>query len=165
MESIKGKFTEEQLEQAIIQLFRDQKYSYINGGDIHRRFEDVLLENVIKTYLRKRYEDDNLSANEVSTIINKLKFISDSPLYEGSRETYWLLNEGFDLPREDTSKTALHIDYIDFENLANNDYKNSQPIHRNRPSDTTSGHAHLCEWNTRGDLRVQDGYRGRHDHP
>lgn len=123
MESIKGKFTEEQLEQAIIQLFRDQKYSYINGGDIHRRFEDVLLEDVIKTYLRKRYEDDNLSANEVSTIINKLKFISDSPLYEGSRETYWLLNEGFDLPREDTSKTALHIDYIDFENLANNDYK------------------------------------------
>ena len=123
MEFIKGKFTEDQLEQAIIQLFRDQGYGYVNGENLHRRFEDVLLEGDIETYLRKRYASDNLSDNEIKTIINKLKFISDSPLYEGNRETYWLLNEGFDLPREDVSKTALHVEYIDFENLANNDYK------------------------------------------
>ncbi len=123
MEFIKGKFTEDQLEQAIIQLFRDQGYGYINGESIHRRFEDVLLEDEIETYLRKRYASDNLSGNEIKTIINKLKFVSDSPLYEGNRETYWLLNEGFDMPREGTGKTALHVDYIDFENLANNDYK------------------------------------------
>lgn len=123
MEFIKGKFTEDQLEQAIIQLFRDQGYGYINGESIHRRFEDVLLEDEIETYLRKRYASDNLSGNEIKTIINKLKFVSDSPLYEGNRETYWLLNEGFDMPREGTGKTALHVEYIDFENLANNDYK------------------------------------------
>lgn len=123
MEFIKGKFTEDQLEQAIIQLFRDQGYGYINGESIHRRFEDVLLEDEIETYLRKRYASDNLSGNEIKTIINKLKFISDSPLYEGNRETYWLLNEGFDMPREGAGKTALHVEYIDFENLANNDYK------------------------------------------
>lgn len=123
MEFIKGKFTEDQLEQAIIQLFRDQGYGYVNGENLHRRFEDVLLEGDIETYLRKRYASDNLSDNEIKTIINKLKFISDSPLYEGNRETYWLLNEGFNLPREDVNKTALHVEYIDFENLANNDYK------------------------------------------
>lgn len=123
MEFIKGKFTEDQLEQAIIQLFRDQGYGYVNGENLHRRFEDGLLEGDIETYLRKRYASDNLSDNEIKTIINKLKFISDSPLYEGNRETYWLLNEGFDLPREDVNKTALHVEYIDFENLANNDYK------------------------------------------
>lgn len=123
MEFIKGKFAEDQLEQAIIQLFRDQGYGYINGENIHRRFEDVLLEDEIEAYLRKRYASDNLSDNEIKTIINKLKFISDSPLYEGNRETYWLLNEGFDMPRENVGKTAQHIEYIDFENLANNDYK------------------------------------------
>lgn len=123
MEFIKGKFTEDQLEQAIIQLFRDQGYEYINGENIHRKFEDVLLEDEIEAYLQKRYASDNLSDNEIKTIINKLKFISDSPLYEGNRETYWLLNEGFDMPREDVGKTALHVEYIDFENLANNDYK------------------------------------------
>lgn len=123
MEFIKGKFTEDQLEQAIIQLFRDQGYGYINGENIHRRFEDVLLEDEIEAYLQRRYANDILSPNEIKTIINKLKFISDSPLYEGNRETYWLLNEGFDMPREDAGKTALHVEYIDFENLANNDYK------------------------------------------
>ncbi len=123
MEFIKGKFTEDQLEQAIIQLFRDQGYGYVNGESLHREFEDVLLEGDIEAYLRKRYASDNLSDNEIKTIINKLKFISDSPLYEGNRETYWLLNEGFDMPREDASKTALHVEYIDFENLANNEYK------------------------------------------
>ena len=123
MEFIKGKFTEDQLEQAIIQLFRDQGYGYVNGENIHRKFEDVLLEDEIEAYLRKRYASDNLSGNEIKTIINKLKFISDSPLYEGNRDTYWLLNEGFDMPREDVGKTALHVEYIDFENLANNDYK------------------------------------------
>lgn len=123
MEFIKGKFTEDQLEQAIIQLFCDQGYGYINGESIHRKFGDVLLEDEIEAYLQRRYASDNLSPNEIKTIINNLKFISDSPLYEGNRETYWLLNEGFDMPREDAGKTALHVEYIDFENLANNDYK------------------------------------------
>lgn len=123
MEFIKGKFTEDQLEQAIIQLFCDQGYGYINGESIHRKFGDVLLEDEIEAYLQRRYASDNLSPNEIKTIINNLKFISDSPLYEGNRETYWLLNEGFDMPREDAGKTALHVEYIDFENLTNNDYK------------------------------------------
>lgn len=123
MEFIKGKFTEEQLENAIIQLFIDEDYGYINGEDIHRRFEDVLLEDEIKAYLQKRYASESLTENEISAIINKLKFISDSPLYEGNRETYWLINEGFDMPRDDSSKPALHIEYVDFENLDNNDYK------------------------------------------
>lgn len=123
MEFIKGKFTEEQLENAIIQLFRDQGFGHINGEDIHRRFEDVLLEDEIKSYLQKRYVSERLTENEIGAAVNKLKSISDSPLYEGNRETYWLMNEGFDLPRDDASKPALHIEYIDFENLDNNDYK------------------------------------------
>lgn len=123
MEFIKGKFTEEQLENAIIQLFENQGYGYINGEDIHRRFEDVLLEDELKAYLQKRYAGENLTENEIGAIINKLKFISDSPLYEGNRETYWLINEGFDLLRDDASKPALHTEYVDFENLDNNDYK------------------------------------------
>lgn len=123
MEFIKGKFTEDQLEQAIIKLFRDQGYGYVNGESIHRRFEDVLLEDELEAYFRRRYADATLTDNEISAIINKLKFISDSPLYEGNRETYWLLNEGFDLAREDAGKPALHVEYIDFENLGSNDYK------------------------------------------
>ena len=39
----KGKFTEDQLEQAIIELFQLQGYTYVQGENIHRQYEDILL--------------------------------------------------------------------------------------------------------------------------
>lgn len=122
-EFVRGKFTEEQLEQAIIQLFKDQGYAYINGKTMHRRFEDILIEEDIRAYLCKNYGDAALTETEIQTIINKLKHINDYPLYEGNRETFWLINEGFDLAREDPSKPALHIEYVNFDDADENLFK------------------------------------------
>ena len=52
-----------------------------------------------------------------------MTLIPASPLYEGNRAAFWLVNEGFDLQRDDLSKVALHIDYIDFDHLENNIFK------------------------------------------
>lgn len=123
IELIKGKFTEEQLEQAIIQLFVDQGYTYVNGETMHRRFEDVLLEDEIREYLMRNYADAELTETEIQSIINQLKFINDYPLYEGNKKTYWLINEGFDLVREDPSKPALHIEYINYDEPDRNLFK------------------------------------------
>lgn len=122
-EFIRGKFTEKQLELAIIQLFKDQDYDYVNGETMHRRFEDVLIEGDIRNYLSENYRDAALMETEIQTIINKLKHISDYPLYEGNRETFWLINEGFDLVREDSAKSALHIEYVNFEDPDKNIFK------------------------------------------
>ena len=40
---VKGKFTEDQLEQAIITLFEQQGYTHVHGESIHRKYEDILL--------------------------------------------------------------------------------------------------------------------------
>lgn len=117
----KGKFTEEQLEQAIIELFQLQGYTYVHGESIHRQYEDILLEDDLRTYLLGRYTD--LSEVEVQKIINKIALIQASPLYLGNRETFWLVNEGFDLQRDDISKVALHVDYIDYDNPEKNIFK------------------------------------------
>lgn len=117
----KGKFTEEQLEQAIIELFQLQGYTYVHGENIHRQYEDILLEDDLRTYLRGRYKD--LSDVELQKIINKIALIQASPLYLGNRETFWLVNEGFDLQRDDISKVALHVDYIDYDHPENNLFK------------------------------------------
>lgn len=119
----KGKFTEGELEQAIIDLFKQQDYIHVRGEDIHRRYEDVLLLNDLRTFISDRYANDSLSEVEMSKIINKLNLIPATPLYLGNRETFWLLNEGFDLIRDDISKVALHIDYIDFGVPSNNIFK------------------------------------------
>ena len=117
----KGKFTEDQLEQAIIELFKQQGYDYVLGENIHRQYEDILLEDDLRTYLSNRYYD--LSDVEINKVINKISLISASPLYPGNRETFWLVNEGFDLQRDDISQVALHVEYIDYDHPDKNIFK------------------------------------------
>lgn len=118
---IRGKFTEEELERAIVGLFREEGWGYVHGEFLHRRYEDVLMEDVFTDNLRRRYSDLALTDSEVRTIVNELKYIPSAPLYDGSRRTFWLINEGIDLPREDASLPAAHIEYVDFDNVSAND--------------------------------------------
>lgn len=117
----KGKFTEAELEYAIIELFKRQGYTYVCGEEMHRKYEDILLLDDLRSYLTSHYND--LSDTEIQKIINKLSLINATPLYIGNRETFRLVNEGFDLARDDTSRVALHIDYIDFDEPENNIFK------------------------------------------
>ena len=122
-EFVRGQFTEAQLEAAIIELFQQQGYIYVHGEKIHRQYEDILLEDDLRSFLQERYAHEGLSETEIQKIINQLTLIPASPLYEGNRAAFWLVNEGFDLQRDDLSKVALHIDYIDFDHPENNIFK------------------------------------------
>ena len=117
----KGNFTESELEKAIIELFKQQGYTYLRGDEIHRPFQDVLLYDELKAFLLSRYPD--LTQSELSKIISRLDNIPSSPLYEGNRDTYRLISEGFDFVREDASKIGIHIRFIDFNNVDNNSFK------------------------------------------
>ncbi len=118
----KGKFTEDELEKAIIELFKQQGYTYVHGDEVEREYlKDVLIEKDIRSYLASRYID--LTETEIKTIINKIALISSSPLYYGNKEAFRIINEGFDLPREDSSKLAIHIDFINFDNPDQNIFK------------------------------------------
>jgi len=115
------KFTEAQLEEAIIELFQEQGYDYINGDKLHRKFDEVFLEDDMKSFLSRRYQD--ITKTELEKIINKIKHVPNTPLYMGNREAFYLVNEGFNLQRDDSSKGAFHIEYIDFETPENNIFK------------------------------------------
>lgn len=119
----KGKFTEDELEKAIIELFEQEEYTYVHGDNIHRDYEDILLLDDLRAFISARYASANLSEVEMQKIINQLSLIPAAPLYNGNREAFWLINEGFDLVREDVSKVALHVDYIDFDEPSNNIFK------------------------------------------
>ena len=119
----KGKFTEAELESAIIALFEAQGYTYVRGDDIHRTFDDILLEDDLRSFITIRYSSEALTENEVQKIINRLKLIPATPLYNGNREAFWLINEGFDLTRDEPGKLSLHINYIDFTTPDSNVFK------------------------------------------
>ena len=67
----------------------------------------------MRAFLSNRYED--LTETEITKTISRLKNIPSAPLYVGNREAFWLVNEGFDLQRDDPGKIALHVNYIDFK--------------------------------------------------
>lgn len=121
MDFTSGFFTEAELEEAIISLFQEQDYSYIPGETIHRRFEEILLEDDLIAYLSEQYPD--LTAAEIRKVVNRLDNIPATPLYLGNREAFFLVNEGFDLVREDSTKLAIHINYIDFNEPDKNIFK------------------------------------------
>jgi len=118
-----GKFTEQELEDAMIELLEKEGYAHIQGESLHRRFDEVLLEDDINTYLQSKYSNEKLTANEITKIINNIKLVSPYPLYDGNRETFYLINEGFDIARDDPAKRNIHINLIDFETPKNNIFK------------------------------------------
>ncbi len=118
---VRGQFTEAELEAAIIGLFQEQEYNYVLGETIHREFTDILLEGDLRAYLSAHYDD--LTEAETAKVIGRLENIPSAPLYLGNRETFLLVNEGFDLVRDDPKNLALHINYIDFDAPERNIFK------------------------------------------
>lgn len=122
-----GKFTEDELEQAIIELFRQQdfggvRWGYMNDERLHRRLGEPLMEDRLRESLRRRYAELNLTDGEIQTLVGALKHIPATPLYDGCRRTFWLINEGYTLVREEPGRPAVHIEYIDFDDISNNDF-------------------------------------------
>lgn len=120
-EFIKGQFTEAELESAITTLFEQQGYDYVHGDSIHRHYEDTLLEDDLRMFLSERYND--LSQIEIDKAISRLRNIPTTPLYQGNKEAFWLINEGFDLQQDDTAKLPIHIDYINYDEPQKNIFK------------------------------------------
>ena len=119
----RGNFTESELEAAIIELFKNEDYTYQSGEYMHREYDEIILKGELRSFLANRYAKNHITENEIETCISRLENISDTPLYEGNRETYLLVTEGFDLIRDDINETPIHIDYIDFDNIDNNSFK------------------------------------------
>lgn len=118
------KFTESELEIAILDHLENKLgYTYSAGNSFHRTLKETLLKDDFYVYLDKRYRSENLTETEKAAIISKLEYISCYPLYNGCRDSFWLINNGFDFFRDDKSENSLHIEYIDFENLDNNEYR------------------------------------------
>ena len=116
-------FNEHTLEMAIMELFEQQGYSYVNGETIHKELSEVLLRDDLRMYLMDRYSREGITALEVERVLAKLTADNGAPLYVLNAQTYRLMTEGFTIKREDASKLDLFVEVIDFENTERNIFK------------------------------------------
>jgi type I restriction enzyme R subunit len=116
-------FNEESLELAVIQLFEAEKIPHQNGKFMHKEMSDVLLRDDIKAFLFNQYSNDDITLNEVNSIIRKLEVFPSSVLYDSNRQIMKLVADGFTFNREDRSKKDLFVQLIDYAVIDNNIFK------------------------------------------
>ena len=116
-------FNEHALEMAIMELFEQQGYGYVNGETIHKEQTEVLLRDDLRMYLMDRYAQEGITPLEVERVIAKLTADNGAPLYEQNAQTYRLMTEGFAIKREDASKPDLFVEVIDFRDADRNIFK------------------------------------------
>ncbi|WGK70384.1 HsdR family type I site-specific deoxyribonuclease [Candidatus Haliotispira prima] len=112
-----SKFTETKLEAAIIELLKIEGYEHVLGQTIVREPNEVLLREDLKAYLFRSHTADNITANEIDSIIRKLEAFSASDLYESNKQIMKMVSDGFLLKREDRSQKDLYIRLIDYRGL------------------------------------------------
>ena len=112
------KFTEEQLEKAIIQLLGEQGYLHVSGSAITRQPEQVLIKEDLRDYLAKRYQPQDITEGEIDSIIRQLETLPASDLYDSNKQFCQWLSDGFNLKREKSKNGAekqdFHVHLMDF---------------------------------------------------
>lgn len=78
-------FNEHSLEMAIMELFEQQGYSYVNGETIHKELSEVLLRDDLRMYLTDRYSKEQIMPLEVERVIAKLTADNGARLGPGLR--------------------------------------------------------------------------------
>ncbi|GIZ09030.1 type I restriction endonuclease subunit R [Flavobacterium sp. UMI-01] len=133
------KFTESQLELAFINLLQEEQMTHLVGGQVrkvefnglaepalqygHYVSEKVLIAEDLKEYLRSQYKDENITENEIDSIIRDLDRLPASDLYDSNKAFMKMLCDGFLLKREDRNQKDIYIQLIDYSELDNNIYK------------------------------------------
>ncbi|PJE79246.1 Type-1 restriction enzyme R protein [invertebrate metagenome] len=113
------KFTEEQLENAIIQLLQQQGYPHHKGQSIKRTLQDVLIKDDLRRFLAERYKADHITTGEIDFIIRQLDTLPASDLYDSNKKFCKWLSDGILLKREDRRLTGsaakdLYIQLLDY---------------------------------------------------
>jgi type I restriction enzyme R subunit len=113
------KFTEETLELAVIELLAEVDIPHCNGVFIYKQPDEVLLRDDLKQYLLNQYSKDDITLNEINTIIRQLELQPSSALYHSNKAVMQMVANGFPLKREDRNKKDLYINLIDYSSIAN----------------------------------------------
>lgn len=107
-------FNEAQLEQAFVELFKNEGYDYVHGENITRDTRDVILYDDLRHFLQKRYKTEGITEDEINRAIAKLETSEGGGVYAENVEALRLLQEGFSLKRTNPELPNLYVCPVDY---------------------------------------------------
>lgn len=116
-------FNEQDLEKMIIELISRKGYEYVNGNDLSKTNEEVLLVEDLKKFLLKKYKENNISDDEIYQIISYLNSVSTANLYDSNKRVFNSMVEGVIFNRHNRKEKDFYLQLFDFENPENNIFK------------------------------------------
>lgn len=116
-------FNEAQLEQAFVELFKNEGYDYVYGENITRDTRDVILYDDLRHFLQERYKAEGITEDEINRVIAKLETSEGGGVYAENVEALRLLQEGFSLKRTNPKLPNLYVCPIDYAEMGNNSFK------------------------------------------
>lgn len=117
------KFSEERLEQAIIELLAKEDIPHVLGNTLSRNPDEVLIQSDLREFLAEHYANDSITHNEINAVIRQLTAYPASDLYESNKAIMKMVSDGFLLKREDRNQKDLYIQLIDYSAADRNRYK------------------------------------------
>jgi type I restriction enzyme R subunit len=117
------KFTESQLEEAFIQLLGEQGYAYTRGDELVRAPEEVLIKEDLEGFLRDQYRADQITEEEITSIVRQLEKLPASDLYDSNKSIMKWITDGFVFKRDDFSEKDMLVQLIDYENVERNTFR------------------------------------------
>lgn len=117
------KFIESKLEEAIKHLLSNKDIPSCLGCSINFSDESLLIKDDLINFLQKRYKKENITNHEVLLAIKNISLLSAFDLYESNKTINGFISNGFLLKRDIHTQKDIYIQYIDFENPDNNEFK------------------------------------------
>ncbi|MCP4404635.1 MAG: type I restriction endonuclease subunit R [bacterium] len=115
------KFTEAQLEAAIIELFEAEGYPHVLALPLRQAqgpgIGEVLIKADLRAFLSRQYAADGITPTEIEAVIRQLDAYSSADLYESNKAIMKLVSDGFLLKREDRDQKDLYVQLIDYSDL------------------------------------------------
>lgn len=116
-------FNEAQLEQAFIELFKEEGYDYVHGGTIFRDSRDVILYDDLRKFLRENHKSEGITDDEINRAIAKIETSEGGGVYAENVEAMRMIQRGFSLRRTDPNLPDIYINLINYENVDKNSFK------------------------------------------
>lgn len=118
--SYKGRFCEQDFENALIQMFVDNGWEYLFGEDIERSSgTEVLISEDIRSFIEMRYTF--LTTDEVGDIVNKIALAGGETQFSIMHNIYTMMVDGIQFTASDGAPHVIR--FIDYDHAGNNSFR------------------------------------------